>query len=53
MTHPTGNITGFLRGSLYTTISDSSYITCISPEGKQEKGKTALRAILNYPDEVG
>lgn len=52
ITHPTGNITGFLRGSLYATISDTSFITCKGPSGKQEKGKTAVRAILNYPDEV-
>lgn len=52
ITHPVGNITGFLRGNLYTTISDTSYVTSLGPEGKREKGQTALRAIINYPDEV-
>jgi hypothetical protein len=52
ITHPTANITGFLRGSPYVTISDFSSVTCLAPEGVTAPGTKALRTIIAFTDEV-
>ncbi|KAJ1909829.1 hypothetical protein IWQ60_010966 [Tieghemiomyces parasiticus] len=42
LTHPTGNVTGFLRGQLAVQVSDSSVITC---------AKTGLALYISYKEE--
>lgn len=49
ITHPQACVNGILKGAYYGTISDQISVTC---SGGAE-GKTKLRAILDYKDEVG
>ncbi|KAI9687417.1 MAG: hypothetical protein M1820_010454 [Bogoriella megaspora] len=42
LTHPAAYLGGFLRGSLYVTVSDTAYICC---------AKTKIKVILQYMEE--
>ncbi|KIJ29302.1 hypothetical protein M422DRAFT_188714 [Sphaerobolus stellatus SS14] len=46
ITHPTAQVNGFLRGSFYATLGDSTYITMTG--GKSE---VKYRAIIDYKEE--
>ena len=42
MTHPAAYLGGFLRGNLYISVADTSYVTC---------KKTGMKVILHYLEE--